>query len=312
MEFSEHGEQKYFEEPIEHTSNFPATTQPIQNTPQLMPTAYPLSSLQHQFIRFNVETVEIQSIPTLFSSTNEKKMVLSFRFANNDCQWALTTGDDIIIPLPSIMGFKINQHKKIQIRIANGVKLKCRKHNPSGLSTNPCPVEVSLQNVTSLLFTPCDNVEDNTLVLLGIGMKTIRFADKNQTEKKSASKAQSASVDVTRTTLNANSTNLKTENQTNTETNNELLVSQRPLGPQMNITCTFMIKKINFLVPKTVKYNELLATIEQKSKIELDPNRVSFINAIGQKVTLTDEEDWKVCKWEFDMEKMLKLEIYLF
>ncbi|CAG8579956.1 1625_t:CDS:2 [Cetraspora pellucida] len=94
----------------------------------------------------------------------------------------------------------------------------------------------------------------------------------------------------------------KTECQINAQVNS---------SPQMYVTWVLFVERGAVVVPYDIPLSSLLSLIGNKFDLQLNSERISYKNGVGEMIALRDEEDWKVAKWEAKYEKKAGVEVHL-
>ncbi|CAG8436419.1 2709_t:CDS:2 [Ambispora gerdemannii] len=334
-EFREFDEPRLFEDinvvnypknqPVERTKTLSpppssSSQQKQQQTSLTRETAYPISTLRHQFIRFNVERIEVNTSSQVLNSFKERKIVISFRFPSSDVDIRLLENIRLVIPFSKITRFRVGESgvgssanafddvdsRNIFVGFESGYKINCIKCNSAA---NSAKIEPIIEKATSFVIIPCRDVEDNTLGLLDKGMKLFcsnttkssnQLVDNNTKENEVKQQQQQVFFNNSQTLVDKPQSSAIGEG-----------LGGQQQQHQLTILCVFLTKKITIIVPKTISFDQLINTIEQRAQVHLCRGRITYLNALRQVITLTEEEDWKVAKWEFQLERMKHIEIHL-
>jgi hypothetical protein len=76
--------------------------------------------------------------------------------------------------------------------------------------------------------------------------------------------------------------------------------------------CFFLNKKHSLRVSKESSFKDILTTIQDRYQVNINPNIVTYKNQANDMISLIDEEDWNAAKWEIEMAKVRKIELYFY
>ncbi|CAG8804742.1 21479_t:CDS:2, partial [Racocetra persica] len=77
---------------------------------------------------------------------------------------------------------------------------------------------------------------------------------------------------------------------------------------QMYVTWVLFVERGAVVVPYDISLSSLLSLVGNKFDLQLNSERISYKNGVGEMIALRDEEDWKVAKWEAKYEKKAGVE----
>jgi len=52
--------------------------------------------------------------------------------------------------------------------------------------------------------------------------------------------------------------------------------------------------------------------IQDRYQVSINPNIVTYKNQVEDMISLFDEEDWNAAKWEMNMTRVKKIELYFY
>ncbi|CAG8478186.1 15225_t:CDS:2 [Dentiscutata erythropus] len=93
--------------------------------------------------------------------------------------------------------------------------------------------------------------------------------------------------------------------------NNSLINNSQVNNSQMYVTWVLFVERGAVVVPCDISLSTLLNHIGNKFNLQLNSERISYKNGVGEMIALRDEEDWKVAKWEAKYEKRPGVEVHL-
>jgi len=177
-------------------------------------------------------------------------------------------------------------------------------HNPKGLFGTRIPIQKEptniIEGVNIFVFTPAEWVDINTLKFFDEGVKQlIKHQLQNQ------SKLNEPTVQVSE----INSLIYIGDEKDQIKSFNSNIPGD---GEGIQMICNFVNKKYSFRVSKESSFDDILTTIRDRYQFNINPNIVTYKNQVNDKINLIDEEDWNAAKWEIEMAKVKKIELYFY
>ncbi|CAG8481285.1 10210_t:CDS:2 [Acaulospora colombiana] len=222
-------------------------------------------------IRVDLKRIEIFPTGASLDIRTDKRLALILEYVRQDIQLCLNEMKDKVI---------IPLDEVIGFRVTEYKEMEIlfrdnfeRSYYYDGAKTKGDPTNGLLENAKSLIFTPINYVTLNNLIAVEAGIAKYRV-----------------------------------EKQTRVLKNNN---PQSDLSDEIYITCVLFVERGSMVVPSNITLKTLLELISRRFRLQLNDERVTYKNGAGDIITLKDEEDWRVAKWEAKYEKKIGVEVHL-
>ncbi|CAG8493465.1 4480_t:CDS:2 [Cetraspora pellucida] len=306
------------------------------------------STLQDQTAYIRVDLKHIQILPSneFINSTRENKLVFLFRYTSHLISISLNNMEyEITIPLNQIVEMKITKEQEIAIELKQNFKKSVQLlkyyHYSKGNGNLPIitissdPTNGKLNDAAYILFKPMHWVENNTLLMVEAGIQRLRF---NLVRGIDDGFPGSSSLRVrlfqkVKQDVLVNSSGSLAESQAQpqvsqpqvmdmdllsfaedepavlyTEVNNDTMVHDNEVT-ELYITCVFLTERRAILFSQEGSFNQFVEYVRQRFGSSF--NNVSYKNKVDEMISLKDDEDWDVAKWEAEMEGTIRLNVYM-
>ncbi|CAG8744508.1 20622_t:CDS:2, partial [Racocetra persica] len=201
--------------------------------------------------------------------------------------------------------------------------------NPQIITISSDPTNGKLNDAAYILFKPMHWVENNTLLMVEAGIQRLRF---NLVRGNDDGFPGSSSSRVKQDVLVNSSGNLAdsqtqppvlqpqvmdmdlltfTEDESGvlyTEVNNDTMVHDNEVT-ELYITCVFLTERRAILFSQEGSFNQFIEYVRQRFGSSF--NNISYKNKVDEMISLKDDEDWDVAKWEAEMEGTIRLNVYM-
>ncbi|CAG8519603.1 21361_t:CDS:2 [Dentiscutata erythropus] len=293
------------------------------------------STLQDPTSYIKVDLKHIQILPSneFINSTKETKLAFLFRYTSHLISISLNNMEyEITIPLNQIVVMKITKDQEIAIELKRNFK-KSHYHYSKGNGNPPIiticsdPTNGKLNDAVYILFKPMHWVENNTLLMVEAGMQRLRFNLARVTDdgfpgsssrvkqdlliSSSGSLADSQTQppvsqprvmeDLLSFTESEPGVLYPVVNSTSTVHDNEVT--------EFYITCVFLTERRAILFSQEGSFNQFIEHVQQRFGSSF--NNIYYKNKVDEMISLKDDEDWDVAKWEAEMEGTIRLNIYM-
>ncbi|RIB16755.1 hypothetical protein C2G38_2189040 [Gigaspora rosea] len=294
------------------------------------------SILQDPASYIKVDLKHVQILPTneFIISTREDKLAFLFRYTSHLISISLNNMEyEITIPLNQIIVMKITKDQEIAIELKRNFKKSVTERNGNSPIITICsdPTNGKLNDAVYILFKPMHWVENNTLLMVEAGMQRLRFNLARGTDDGFSGSNSRVKQDV----LISSSGSLA-DSQTQppisqpramemedlllsfTESEPEILYSNVNSISTVNdnevtefyITCVFLTERRAVLFSQEGSFNQFIEHVQQRFGSS-SFNNIYYKNKVDEMISLKDEEDWDVAKWEAEMEGTIRLNIYM-
>ncbi|CAG8598463.1 11494_t:CDS:2 [Acaulospora morrowiae] len=224
---------------------------------------------------FRVDLKKIEIIPTdaNLNMNTDAKLSVILRHNNRDICLCLNERKDIVsIPLHQVVGFRITEYKIMEILLLDNFE---RSYYSNGVEIKGDPTNGLLEGANSLIFIPLNYVNLNNLVDIEAGIARYRVEKQSHLLMNDTQNSQPDSSD------------------------------------EIYVTFVLFVERGAVVVPRDITLKSLLNVISSRFHLQLNTERMSYKNGVGDMITLKDEEDWKVAKWEAKYEKKIGVEVHL-
>ena len=79
---------------------------------------------------------------------------------------------------------------------------------------------------------------------------------------------------------------------------------------KLYITFAFLVRSYAIVIPYETSLKDLINTIEQRYNVKVNRNTFYFKNAVNDRISIMDEEDWLVARFEAKEAMNNKLVLY--
>ncbi|KAF0373308.1 serine-enriched protein [Gigaspora margarita] len=241
---------------------------------------------------------------------------------------------EITIPLNQIIVMKITKDQEIAIELKRNFK-KSYYHYSKGNGNSPIiticsdPTNGKLNDAVYILFKPMHWVENNTLLMVEAGMQRLRFNLARGTDDESNSRVKQ-DVLISSSGSLADSQTQPPISQPRAMEMEDLLLSFTESEPgilysdvnnistihdnevtKFYITCVFLTERRAILFSQEGSFNQFIEHVQQRFGLSFSFNNIYYKNKVDEMISLKDDEDWDVAKWEAEMEGTIRLNIYM-
>ncbi|CAG8512739.1 10547_t:CDS:2, partial [Acaulospora morrowiae] len=154
------------------------------------------------------------------------------------------------------------------------------------------PTNGKLDNATCVICKPMHWVENNTLLMIEAGVQRLSFDLTNDEVTENTSKVP-----------------LPQEKPPSQGVVVDRAPFERSHHVEFYVTCVFLTEKRAIVFPREGSFNQFHDYIRQRFGLQC--NSFFYKNKVNDMITLKDEEDWKIAKWEVEMEGTVRLDVYM-
>ncbi|CAB4393643.1 hypothetical protein RhiirA5_497593 [Rhizophagus irregularis] len=254
-----------------------------------------LKTWHHQFLKIDFRIINNEKM--------SQKSVLVLRYITLElCITIHYT--EIIIPLNQVRKFQLASNRNIYLELKKDF-VRYYYNNPKGLIGTRIPISNDPTNVTEgeniFVFTPSEWVDINTLRFFEEGVRQLIIHQIQNQPKLNEQIVQVSEI---------NSLIYIGDEKDQIESFNSIISGD---GKEVILlTCNFINKKHSLRVSKESSFNDILSTIRDRYQVNINPNIITYKNQVNDKINLIDDEDWNSAKWEFEMTKANKIDLYFF
>ncbi|KAF0400952.1 hypothetical protein F8M41_009505 [Gigaspora margarita] len=249
---------------------------PIYSTSVTLNSRVPSSQRSNNtdVIKVDLKKIDIRPTGAQLTLQTDIRLAVWFRLNTHDiCLCLNEMKDKVAIPLNQMVGFRVAEYKEIEVQLLNNFR---RSYYHNNIEVKGDPTNGLLEGATSLIFTTLPYVTLDTLVAVEAAI--IKY---------------------------------KTECHNNSQINNSQINNSQGNNSQMYVTWVLFVERGAVVVPYDISLSSLLNHIGGKFNLQLNSERISYKNGVGEMIALRDEEDWKVAKWEAKFEKKPGVEVHL-
>ncbi|CAG8517385.1 15078_t:CDS:2 [Racocetra fulgida] len=294
------------------------------------------STLQDQtaYIKVDLKHIQIHPSNEFINSTRENKLAFLFRYTSHLISISLNNMEfEITIPLNQIVEMKITKEQEIAIELEQNFKKSVQllkyyhyskgNGNPPIITISSDPTNGKLNDAAYILFKPMHWVENNTLLMVEAGIQRLRFnlvrgnddgfpGSSNVLINSSGNLADSQTQpQVLQPQVMDMDLLSFTEDESGvlyTEVNNDTMVHDNEVT-ELYITCVFLTERRAILFSQEGSFNQFIEYVRQRFGSSF--NNISYKNKVNEMISLKDDEDWDVAKWEAEMEGTIRLNVYM-
>ncbi|GBB93672.1 hypothetical protein RclHR1_02210007 [Rhizophagus clarus] len=255
----------------------------------------PLKIWHHQFLKIDFRIVNNERMV--------QKSILFLRYITLELCIAIQY-TEIVIPLNQVRKFQLASNRNIYLELKTDF-VRYYYNNPKGLIGTRIPISKDPTNVTEgeniFVFTPADRVDINTLKFFEEGVRQLIIHQIQHQHKLNEQIVQVSEINSL-IYIGDEKDQIESFNSNITGDSKEAIL----------LTCNFINKKHSLRVSKESSFNDVLTTIRDRYQVNINPNIITYRNQVNDKINLIEEEDWNAAKWEYEMTKANKIDLYFF